>query len=50
MSCLQLKEITAGDTVAVMHTYMGDFKIKEIFRKQCLFQSTQYSLVTKAYI
>lgn len=28
MSCLQLKEITAGDTVAVMHTSMGDIKIK----------------------
>ena len=33
MSCYQLKEITAGDTVAVMHTSMGDVKIK-LFPKE----------------
>jgi len=33
MSCLQLKEITTGDTVAVMHTSMGDIKIK-LFPKE----------------
>lgn len=33
MSCLQLSPAAAGDTVAVMHTNMGDVKIK-LFPKQ----------------
>lgn len=33
MSCLQLEDIKSGDTVAVMHTNMGDITIK-LFPKQ----------------
>ena len=28
MSCLQLEAVKVGDTVAVMHTNMGDIEIK----------------------
>ena len=28
MSCLQLEAVKAGDTLAVMHTNMGDIEIK----------------------
>ena len=33
MSCLQLEAVKSGDTVAVMHTSMGDITIK-LFPKQ----------------